>query len=532
MCATVVMLSFIACSGPSSGSDGRHWFVYNASDGIRSLDPGKATDLETLWVVDQLYEGLLELDAGLRVVPALADQWSVSEDGLRHHFHLRDAQFHNGEPVTAMDVKASFLRLLDPSEALPGRWVLKGLRPEGIQVLGEDSLVLVLQQPQPTFGSMLATPQASVLFEGGHAGSSDVEDWGSGPFVLKGWLPQTALVLHRFDRYWMRDEDGAALPYLDGVRIEFNREEGSEMLGFRQGRYDFVSAPSPEWMQTVMTEDGQWKPEWAGRFERHSTPYLRTDYIGVLLDSSSLAASGFDVIPLLVRKAMTVALDREALVRQWRPGGAQPARGFVPPGMPGFGADVRAPHAMCIHSPDSAKAWLASLNIGPEPPLKRWGGLVLGTKPATADLAAALQHIWSSYGIDVRVDVAPSGMDAERVAQGEVPLFRKSWLADYPDAENFLGLFDDQRWAPNGPNYTHFSDPSVQMGLVESSRCAQGPKRDSLLRAIESEMLNQVPVIPLWHEEVLHLVAKEWEGWQTTPTNRLDLRRVRSRVHP
>ena len=81
---------------PSRGR--RDLFTYNASDGIRSLDPAKATDLETMWVVDQMYEGLLEFDADLRVVPALADRWSVSEDGLRYHFKLREATFHDGAP--------------------------------------------------------------------------------------------------------------------------------------------------------------------------------------------------------------------------------------------------------------------------------------------------------------------------------------------------------------------------------------------------------------------------------------------------
>ena len=91
------------------------------------------------------------------------------------------------------------------------------------------------------------------------------------------------MVLHRHPQYWMRDNQGRRFPRLEGVRIEFNREEGAEMLGFRQGRYDFVSAPKPEWMEVFFEENGQWKEEWEGRFERHSVPFLKTDYIGLLL---------------------------------------------------------------------------------------------------------------------------------------------------------------------------------------------------------------------------------------------------------
>jgi len=121
----VVAVAVLAsCShGPEGGE--LDLFTYNAADGIRSLDPARATDLETLWIVDQMYEGLLEFDDDLGVVPALADRWSVSEDGLTYSFGLRPGVlFHDGSALTAQDVVLSFERMLDPANALPGRWVL------------------------------------------------------------------------------------------------------------------------------------------------------------------------------------------------------------------------------------------------------------------------------------------------------------------------------------------------------------------------------------------------------------------------
>ena len=152
----------------------------------------------------------------------------------------------------------------------------------------------------------------------------------------------------------------------------------------------------------------------------------------------------------------------------------------------------------------------------------------MGTKPGMADLAAALQFAWSAYGVDVDIDIAPSAIDAERVARSQVPVFRKSWLADYPDAENFLSLFHVDRWCPIGPNYTHYGNGKVTSLLDEAARTNQGPARDAILREIESTVLEDMPVIPLWHDEVVHLVASGWTGWQVSPTNRLDLRRVRA----
>ena len=520
-------LLWAACNVNGPGPD-LELFAYNASDGVRSLDPGKATDLESMWVVDQLYEGLLELDAQLDVQPALAEEWSVSEDGLTYAFRLRSgAVFHNGAPVTASDVAASFERLLDPDEALPGRWVLQDLRPEGIQVLGEDSLRLLLSRPQPVFPGLLATPHASIVHLGGRAGDPDTEDMGSGPFVLKGWIPETAMVLHRNPKYWMRDTMGVPLPYLDGLRIEFNREPGAEFLGFRKGDYDFVSALDPEWIQALREEDGSWKPEWQGKFEVHQVPYLKTDYIGFLVDSSALQAGGFPALGADLRRAMSMALNREALVRELRADEAVPAQGFVPPGMPGFDHWQRTLSPDLSWRPDAADSILAARGIGAEPPLRRLRAGTLGTKPGMADLAGVLQHIWAGHGIDVDIDIAPSAIDAERVARSQVPLFRKSWLADYPDAENFLGLFMPDRWSPNGPNYTHYANAEVTALLLRAATMIRGQERQALLRAAESKMLLDMPVIPLWHDQVVHLVSRQWEGWQVSPTNRLDLRRVR-----
>ena len=518
----------IACSSPHDRQE-TELFTYNASDGVRSLDPGKAMDLESIWVVDQLYEGLLELDEDMNLRGALAENWRVSEDGLSYAFKLREgAVFHNGDPVTAQDVAASFERLIEPSSALPGRWVLDALKPEGgIEVVEEDSIQLHLVQPSPVFGALLATPQASILSQGGWKGKPDREDLGSGPFTLRGWIPETAMVLHRFPDYWMKDDEGNALPIIDGVRVEFNREPGAEFLGFKQGKYDFVSALDPVWAMAMRDNQGDWKPEWKGRVNEYRVPYLKTDYIGILMDSAAMERGGFELPERKLRKAMSLALDREALIRELRAGEATPAEGFVPPGMPGFGSAVRRIHPDLNFDPERARQGLSELGIGAEPPLRRLKGLVLGTKPEMADLAAALQFMWSQFGVDIEIDIAPSAMDAERVAKSQVPLFRKSWLADYPDAENFLGLFHPSRWCPDGPNYTHFEQESVTRLLDSAMVLPASDERTELLRQAEYEVLEEMPVIPLWHDEVVHIVSSRWTHWRVTPTNRLDLRHVR-----
>ena len=147
----------------------------------------------------------------------------------------------------------------------------------------------------------------------------------------------------------------------------------------------------------------------------------------------------------------------------------------------------------------------------------------------TPSFACPSKRASSHDGLDLDIDVAPSGIDAERVARSEVPLFRKSWLADYPDAENFLGLFDSVRWTPGGPNYTRHADQRVDSLLRAASLLPTGEERMALLREAERLVLDAMPVIPLWHDDVLHLVSTAWSGWRVTPNNRLDLRHVERR---
>ena len=204
------------------------------------------------------------------------------------------------------------------------------------------------------------------------------------------------------------------------------------MLGFRQGRYDFVSAPKAEWMEVFFDDAGAWRPDWEGRFVRHSVPFLKTDYIGILVDSASCADIGLSTVDVRVWRAMSMAIDRTLLIRELRAGGASAPLGFVPTGMLGFG-------------PDDGRATCRSATIRmPRAPPRRGGRdraalEPAGQRPRHQALHGRTQRCSTPGRIrDRRGHRRAAGIDAERVANSEVPLFRKSW-PDYPDAENFLG---------------------------------------------------------------------------------------------
>jgi peptide/nickel transport system substrate-binding protein len=139
-------------------------FRYNESAAITSLDPAAARSLEHMWVVDQLYDGLVELGPDLEVVPALATDWAFSEDGTECTFQLRqDAVFASGRRVTADDVVFSLERLRDPSVVSSGGWILDAVVPNGIRSLNDSTVQVKLAQAYPPFLGLLTTAYGSVI---------------------------------------------------------------------------------------------------------------------------------------------------------------------------------------------------------------------------------------------------------------------------------------------------------------------------------------------------------------------------------
>ena len=147
--------------------------------------------------------------------------------------------------------------------------------------------------------------------------------------------------------------------------------------------------------------------------------------------------------------------------------------------------------------------------------------------PYSSIRSSAFQHDWARIGLDVKVDVVPASVHREKVAQGECTMFYKSWLADHADAENFLGLFVHANFAPGGPNYTHFQDDTYERLFTEAlGETENRAARLSTYAQLDSIVHSAMPVIPLFHDEVTHILSDNVRGWRIHPVNRLDLRRV------
>jgi len=187
--------------------------------------------------------------------------------------------------------------------------------------------------------------------------------------------------------------------------------------------------------------------------------------------------------------------------------------------MPGY-----RPDAGYRYNPDSVRAILkrAGYPNGEGLPL-----LTLSTTSDYKDLCEYAQHQLGEFGIEMEVNVLPASSHRELVSQGKLEFFRKSWLADYPDDENFMALFYSDNKAPSGPNYTRYDLPQFD-SLYNAALSTTDPKNRSTLYAeMDSLMMSDAPIVPLYYDMVMRFVQKNVSGLDKNPMNILDLRRVK-----
>jgi len=253
--SVMALLLFSACNSAKRNED-ENVFCYNENNGITSLDPAFSRDLEIMWATNQLFDGLVEMDSNLNIIPCIAKRWEISEDGLQYKFILRDSVFFHasqlfsdtsGRKVIASDFVYSFNRILSPKVASPGKWIFSNVNVElnnGFEAPDDTTFIIHLKEPFQPFLGMLSMQYCSVVPNEvvEHYGQDFREHpVGTGPFKFAFWYENVALVFHRSEKFWQRDEQGVQLPYLDAVKIDFVKDMSVEFQGLLQGKYDFMS---------------------------------------------------------------------------------------------------------------------------------------------------------------------------------------------------------------------------------------------------------------------------------------------------
>lgn len=526
-----ILLFLLACR-PADRHPDKAVFYYNESAGISSLDPAFANNLENIWWVSQLYEGLVEMDDELNIRPALAESWTVSEDGLEFIFTLKDdVRFHEHElltqerRVTAEDVAFSFQRVMDPETSSPGRWVFDKLDPSSpFEVMDENRILLRLKDPFPPFLGMLSMPYCFVVPHevvehfGDDFRSNPV---GTGPFRMNFWMEGVSLALLKNEYYHQKDEQGNALPYLDAVSVSFVPDKTTMFLDFLKGRYDMISGLHKAYRNELLDSNGELAEAYADRYYLQKKPSLKTDYLGILVSDSLMSDS-----PLLdarVRKAMDLAIDRKQMVRYIKNNTAIPAfQGFVPPSC--FIVPTKDESEMTRFDISQAKQLLSEAGF---PNGQGLSTITLSTTSDYVELCEYIQFQLEQVGFPIKVDVLPTSLHRQGVSAGDISFFRKSWIADYSDAENFLALYYGPNASPMGSNYTRFEDARFDSLYVQALQSTDALKRDSLYHQMNGIVQEEVPVIPLFYDMVMRFISKDVTGVRGNAMNQLDLRRVR-----
>ena len=502
-------------------------FHYNESAGIATLDPAFAKDQSIIWPCRQLYNGLIQLDEELNVQPCIAKRWEISPDGLTYTFTLRDDVYFHKSPlfctpdstrrVVASDFRYSFNRIVDPDVASPGAWIFKDVA--GLETPDDTTLIIHIAEPFSPFLSMLGMVYCSVVPREvvEHYGKEfRSHPCGTGPFKFQYWKEGVKLVLRKNPNYFERDEEGRSLPYLDAVAVTFIVDRQTVFLEFLKGNLDFMNSIDAAYKDEILTSEGALNPKYADRIDLETTPYLNTEYLGFNMEETDS--------PLRdrrIRQALNYGFDRRKMMQYLRNNiGTPGVGGFVPMGLPGYDS---LPSYGYEYNPERAKQLLAEAGYPNGQGLPK---LKLSTTSNYLDLCKYIQQQLGLIGIDVQVDVNPPAALREQIAQGKSTWFRGSWIADYPDAENYLSLFYSANRAPAGPNYTRFADKEYDRLYLKARKCTDPERRIALYHTMDSLVMQQAPVVVLYYDQVLHFTHKNVHGLRSDAMNTLDLRRV------
>jgi len=483
---------------------------------LKDLDPHLATTAADYNVLSALFEGLVAEDpVDLHPVPGVAASWDVTDGGLTYTFHLRpEARWSNGDPVTAQDFANAFKRVLTPAFAAPNAPALylirgaedfhkereKDFAKVGIAAPDARTLRLTLAHPTPSFLSQLNQavwfPVHLASIEKNGSATDRANTWarpgrlvGNGPFRLEAWLTGQEIVVTKAATYW-----DAATVRLAGIHFHTIEGVDTEERAYRAGQLHLTDALPAGKIDSYQQEaPGQLRID----------PLLNTYFYRLNLTRPGLRS-------VQVRRALSLGIDRNAIVAKILRGGQLPARAFTPPGTASYTFPVTATdHAAEVAT---ARQLLAEAGF-PDgkglPPIE----LLYNTSENHRLIAEAIQEMWRrDLGVEIRVASQEFNSTLEARRSGAYDILRSSWSADYIDPASFLDIFRSD----SGNNFTGWSSPEYDAALTAAGRTAVPAERNALFQKAEALLLAAAPIIPVYHYTHVFVIRPEVKGWNPT----------------
>lgn len=528
--ALLFQLSIVSCRNQSS--DDSQVFYYNESSGVQTLDPAFARSQSVMWTVHQLYNTLVEIDSNLNIAPGIAKRWDISHDRLVYTFYLRDSiYFHDnaafpngrGRKLTASDVAYSLNRIIDPATASPGAWIFnERIDKDGFRAVNDTIFELHLSKPfHPILGILSMQYCSIVPKEAVEKYGKDFRKHpcGTGPFMLRYWDEGQAMVLEKNTNYWEYDSAGKRLPYLKAVSVSYNTNKATEFLLLRQNKLSFINDVDAAFKDEVISKKGELRDEWKDKFVLKKGPFMNVEYYGILVDESNPLVKNSPLKIKKIRQAINYGIDRNKSMLYLRNSlGMAAEAGFVPRGLPSENTEF-----VKGYNYDPVKA-LQLLKEAGFPKGKNLPVIKLITVPMYADIGSFVARELENIGIKLQLEVLQKSVLMEQTAKSQAAFFRGSWIADYPDAENYLAVFYSKNPAP--PNYTRYNNPAYDRLYEEAIRETNDSLRYILYRKMDQMIMNDAPIVPLFYDEVIRLIQPKVKNFYSDPMNMLELRRV------
>ena len=504
-CALMTGVSFTDISGAQAE------MVFHRGNGAEpeTINPHKSTGVTEANIEADLFEGLTSYAANGDIIPGAAEKWEISDDGKVYTFHLRqNAKWSNGDPVTAADFVYGFQDAVSPVTAADYAPILdvivnaqairedteKDLSKLGAVAVDDHTLQVTLTGPTPYFLGLLRHPIAYPVHK------ATVEKFGdqwtkpgnmvsNGAYKLTEWTPQASLTYVKNEHYW-----DAANVKVDKVVMYPTEDLAEELKRFKAGElhatYDAPSEQIPDL-----------QANYADEFK--NTPYLGTYYYVINLTREPLGAQDD------LRKALSMAINREILVEKITQGGEAPAYSWVPP-MTGYTqAYVSFKDMPQADRTAMAKELLAKHGYGTDNPLKI--ELLYNTSENHKKIAVAVQSMWKAIGVEATLRNEEWKVYLETRDKKQYDVARAAWIADYDDPINFLDMFLSNAGERNDAGY---SNKTYDELIAKTATETDAATRMKLFNEAEQAFLNDDPMMPIYHYTSQHMVSKKVAGWE------------------
>jgi oligopeptide transport system substrate-binding protein len=477
-----------------------------------SFDPAAASDSFAFQVMQDLYEGLTTESSSGDAVPGVAASWSVDSTGKEYRFKLRgNARWSNGKPVRAQDFIFAWRRVVDPKNGSPGSdnlrliegaaAIIEGNAPPAalaVSAPDDNTLLVKLRQPAPYFPEVLSHSSTFPIYSENSATSHSPETWiSNGPYVLKHWRPGATIDLAKNAEYW-----DVANVHINEIQYQIASDDTAQFSRYRAGELDVTNSVPPNAIPTLR--------------EQHSSelviaPFLATAYYGMNLQFGPTAAS------IKLRQALAMAIDRHRLVEALG-AGQTPAYGFLPPNVWNYEQQTLPWKELPDETRVSeARRLFAEAGYSNARPLRL--RLLFNSSVVIKQTAILIAAMWrETLGIETELtDEEYRVFLDSRHNRTRWDVARLGWVADFNDASNFLDIF---RQNSNNNDEGYFSSAFDSL-LDEAAATADPMQRRSLLERAEKMMLNDYPIIPLYHFISKRLVKPYVIGVHPSPLDRV-----------